>query len=93
MEKQNMKKKITNYEAPQLTVVEFRMEKGFAVSGPFSQTVNMVNFYSSTLAEEAQQLAGDNGMVGGVMGEGQTTEDHSNPYGGSGWTFENGSYF
>lgn len=88
MEKQNMKKKITNYEAPQLTVVEFRMERGYATSFGPSQVANMID-------QQAQQVLMDaNGnLVAGYVGDDGRTHDESEIPTGSSWTFENGSYF
>lgn len=91
MEETNMKKKITNYEAPQLTVVEFRMERGYAESAyTIHGAAQQINMF---LAEQEMIAANDgaNGnLVGGYMTE---TEDHSNPIGGSGWEYENGGHF
>ena len=88
MEKQNMKKKITNYEAPQLTVVEFRMENGFALSS-WSATAQQIQMF----AEQQQEIvpSEDGQLVGGYM-DGQAI-DNSNPTGGSGWEYENGGWF
>lgn len=85
-----MTKKIANYEAPRLTVVEFRTERGYAASsfGP----VQTVQIYADALQREidlANQDASGN-LVGGYM-DGAAI-DNSNPTEG-GWTFENGSYF
>lgn len=91
MEKQNMKKKITNYEAPQLTVVEFRMERGFAESAyTINGVAQQINMF---MAEQEAITANDNhgNLVGGYM-DGEAI-DHSNPTGGSGWEYENGGWF
>lgn len=87
-----MKKKITNYEAPQLTVVEFRMERGFATStlSVWSAQQRIQTFVDQQMIE-AQDNDGQGNLVGGYM-NGEAI-DNSNPIGGSGWEFENGGWF
>lgn len=84
-------KKNTNYEAPQLTVVEFRMERGFATStlSVWSAQQRIQTFVDQQMIE-AQDNDGQGNLVGGYM---TGTEDHSTPIGGSGWEYENGGWF
>lgn len=90
MEKQNMKKKITNYEAPQLTVVEFRLEKGFAASSlsVWGAQQAIQTFVDQQMIDQAN-MTSDGQLVAGYM----THEDQTDPTSGSGWQFTDGSYF
>lgn len=85
-----MKKNKHNYVAPGLTVVEFRVEKGYAYS--ITSPVQQINTEIEHMMFMAQP-AGDNNnsLVGGYM-DGAAI-DNSNPTGGSGWEYENGGWF
>ena len=84
-----MKKKITNYEAPQLTVVEFRMERGYAQStlSVWSAAQRVQTFVDQQMIDQADMAEG--GLVAGYMDH----QDYTNPTEGSGWRFEDGGYF
>lgn len=86
-----MTKKIANYEAPRLTVVEFRTERGYASS--FPGVSGKIQMYADALQQEMDLVDhdGHGNLVGGYMDG--PAEDNSNPFGGSGWEFQNGSYF
>ena len=90
MEKRNMKKKITNYEAPQLTVVEFRMEKGFATSAlsVWNAQQRIQTFVDQQMLDQSD-LTQDGQLVAGYMDH----VDYTNPTSSSGWQFGDGSYF
>ena len=91
MENKDMKKNKLIYEAPQLTVVEFRTERGYAQSS--FGAVERVNMYvDATMAALAVQDANGN-LVGGYM-DGSAI-DNSEPTGD--WTLtewsSGGGYF
>lgn len=87
-----MKKTGLFYEPPQLTVVEFKLEKGYAASS-FPGVAGNVQMFADALQQEIDLVDhdGNGNLVGGYMNG--PAEDNSNPYGGSGWEFQNGSYF
>lgn len=87
-----MEKNKQIYEPPQLTVVEFRMEKGYALS----------SFVGGSYAENAaqqiqmmidQELANNDGNGNYVAADLGEAVDNSSPVGGSGWEYENGGWF
>lgn len=87
-----MKKEKKNYESPQLTVVEFRVERGFAASGNLAlKATNAINAYVD--AEMAIQVANqdDNGNV--IAADMAGNEDYTNVGGSSGWQYSNGGWF
>lgn len=90
-----MKKNKQNYVAPGLTVVEFRVEKGYAVSGPldkWSSSAQQIQMLVETeMGYMSESNDGEGNLVGGYM-NGEAI-DNSNPTGGSGWEFENGGWF
>ena len=93
--KTNMKKEKKNYESPQLTVVEFRTERGFATSGEESFVKNAHQavdaFIANELGAQLQVGAMENGnVVASYLGE---NEDMSNAGGSSGWQYANGGWF
>lgn len=82
-----MTKKIANYEAPRLTVVEFRTEKGFAVSSFGAlETVQMLNNQFEAITMDV-----NGNLVAGYM-DGEAIDNSGDPV-GSGWEFQNGGYF
>ena len=91
--KTNMKKEKKIYESPQLTVVEFRVERGFAES---SESVWAAQQAVQTFVDQQMIMAQandgtDGNLVGGYM---SGHEDHSGDgAGGGGWQYENGGWF
>jgi hypothetical protein len=79
-----MTKKIANYEAPRLTVVEFRTERGYAGSFNAVQTINM---FADRESQRVILMEGDHNFVGGYM-DGER-EDNSDPIGN--WTLTDGT--
>ena len=77
------------YIAPLLTVVEFRAERGYAISTfEAAQQINM--YVDQFMLDEGQMNDGSDGnLAAGYLG-GQ--EDHSNDVSGS-WSYANGSWF
>lgn len=87
-----MTKKIANYEAPRLTVVEFRTERGFAASGDnlFIDARQAIDAYVN---EELLIRMGETGSNGDVLAATmEGNHDYSNPF-GTGWQYDNGSWF
>lgn len=86
-----MKKEKKIYESPQLTVVEFRVERGFASSNLALSASNAINAYVD--AEMAIRVANqdDNGNV--IAADMAGNEDHTNAGGSSGWQYSNGGWF
>lgn len=89
--KTNMKKEKKIYESPQLTVVEFRTERGFAESTLVKNASDAVNAFVDTemAIRIAQQDASGNVIAGNMAGN----EDNSNVGGSSGWQYANGGWF
>lgn len=89
--KTNMKKEKKIYESPQLTVVEFRVERGFAASGNLAMdATNAIN--AAVDAEMAIHVAKqDDGNV--IASEMAGNEDYTNVGGSSGWQYSNGGWF
>lgn len=88
-----MTKKITNYEAPRLTVVEFRTERGYATSGD-NLLVNSQQYIQGFIDREVEnQLMGvtDDGRVVAATLDGN--EDHTNATSGSVWAYADGGWF
>lgn len=93
--KTNMKKEKKIYESPQLTVVEFRTERGFATSGDGNMVFSASQAIDAAIAAEmaisvnvAQQ---ENGNV--IASNMAGNEDNSNVGGSSGWQYANGGWF
>ena len=86
-----MKKEKKIYESPQLTVVEFRTERGFAESTLVKNASDAVNAFVDTemAIRIAQQDASGNVIAGNMAGN----EDNSNVGGSSGWQYANGGWF
>lgn len=88
-----MTKKIANYEAPRLTVVEFRTERGFAGSAD-NLLVNSQQYIQGFIDREVEnQLMGvtDDGRVVAATLDGN--EDHTNATSGSVWAYADGGWF
>lgn len=88
-----MTKKIANYEAPRLTVVEFRTERGYATSGD-NLLVNSQQYIQGFIDREVEnQLMGvtDDGRVVAATMDGN--EDHTNATNGSAWAYADGTWF
>ena len=84
-----MKKKQNKYLPPALTVVEFRMERGYAGSfGPVGDIQQEVNMF---IQDQVMQTDANGNLVGTQLNT--TVENNFTPSGNSGWTFENGSHF
>lgn len=89
MKKQN---KLT-YETPTLTVVEFRTERGFAESTLAISAQQAIDGFIN--AEMAMKM-GETGAYGDVLASTMTggNEDYSaNGGAGTGWQYDNGSWF
>lgn len=87
-----MKKNRQNYEAPTLTVVEFRIERGFADSGNlavgFRQSIN--SFVDENLTIVMGQQNANNEPIGAGM---NGNVDVTNPGSGSAWHYSDGGWF
>lgn len=90
--KTNMKKEKKIYESPQLTVVEFRVERGFASSDPLVTNAQQLVQGYIDMEVQAQMMGqvDDGYAVAGYMAD---NEDHSNAGGGSGWQYSQGGWF
>jgi hypothetical protein len=94
--KTNMKKEKKNYESPQLTVVEFRVERGFAASDTDPQNYVMgasqaINDYLD--AEMAMRVANQDASGNVIASDMARNEDHTNDGGSSNWQYSNGGWF
>lgn len=89
--KTNMKKEKKIYESPQLTVVEFRVERGFAESNPVMNTKQAIDVFLDTemAIRVANQDANGNVIAADLAG----SEDYTNAGGSSGWQYSNGGWF
>lgn len=89
--KTNMKKEKKNYESPQLTVVEFRVERGFAESNLVMNTKQAIDAFVDTemAIRVANQDANGNVIAADLAG----SEDYTNAGGSSGWQYSNGGWF
>lgn len=87
-----MKKNRQNYEAPTLTVVEFRIEKGYADS---TRTFSAVQRINNFVDESLVITGGNDGTSNGDFNAGFMNGyvDHSNDGGGSSWQYGNGGWF
>lgn len=85
-----MKKNKQNYVAPGLTVVEFRVEKGYAASNlsVFSAQQHIQMFLEN---QTELDMGNDGNLAAGYMEGGM--EDHTDAYSGSGWEYQNGGWF
>lgn len=92
-----MKKEKKNYESPQLTVVEFRVERGFAGSSDTdgnmvfsaSQAIDAAIAAEMAISVNVAQQENGNVIAGNMTGN----EDYSNAGGSSGWQYSNGGWF
>lgn len=89
--KTNMKKEKKIYESPQLTVVEFRVERGFAESNLVMNTKQAIDAFVDTemAIRVANQDANGNVIAADLAG----SEDYTNAGGSSGWQYSNGGWF
>lgn len=90
--KTNMKKEKKIYESPQLTVVEFCVERGFATSDTQNVVISAtqaINAYLDAEMAMANQDASGNVIASDMAGN----EDHTNAGGSSGWQYSNGGWF
>lgn len=89
-----MKKNKKIYEAPLLTVVEFRTEKGFADSGSTNFIIQTHQVIDEELVHHLRMgqtnTSGNGGFVAGGM---NGNVDHSNDGGSSNWQYSNGGWF
>lgn len=87
-----MKKGKKNYESPQLTVVEFRVERGFAESGNI--VFNAAQNLNLTLETEMLIQAAKKDSHGNIIAaEMEGNVDNSNAGGSSSWQYSNGGWF
>lgn len=88
-----MKKEKKNYESPQLTVVEFCVERGFAASDPLASSAQQLVQGYIDMEVQAQLMGqvdeGGNAVAGYMSGN----DDHSNAGGGSSWQYADGGWF
>lgn len=90
--KTNMKKEKKNYESPQLTVVQFRVERGFAESGNI--VFNAAQNLNLTLETEMLIQAAKKDSHGNIIAaEMEGNVDNSNAGGSSNWQYSNGGWF
>ena len=91
--KTNMKKEKKNYESPQLTVVEFCVERGFAASDDQNVVISATQAINAYLdAEMAMRVANQDGS-NVIASEMAGSEDYTNAGGSSGWQYSNGGWF
>lgn len=91
--KTNMKKGKKNYESPQLTVVEFRVERGFAASTD-NIVFNAAQNLNLTLETEMLIQAAKKDSHGNIIAaEMEGNVDNSNAGGSSSWQYSNGGWF
>ena len=91
--KTNMKKEKKNYESPQLTVVEFRVERGFAASTD-NIVYNAAQNLNLTLETEMLIQAAKKDSHGNIIAaEMEGNVDNSNAGGSSSWEYSNGGWF
>lgn len=86
-----MKKNRQNYEAPALTVVEFRIERGFAASSLMLSSSQRINSFvdENLTIVMGQQNANQEPIGAGMNGN----IDMTNPGGSSAWQYSNGGWF
>lgn len=89
--KTNMKKEKKNYESPQLTVVEFRVERGFAESTIVANAAQNLNLALETeMLIQAAKKDNNGNIIAAEMGD---NVDNSNAGGSSNWQYSNGGWF
>lgn len=88
-----MKKEKKIYESPQLTVVEFRVERGFAASTDnivFNAAQNLnLTLETEMLIQAAKK--DNNGNI--IAAEMEGNVDNSNAGGSNSWQYSNGGWF
>jgi len=87
-----MKKEKKIYESPQLTVVEFCVERGFAASDAQKVVISAsqaINAYLDAEMAMANQDASGNVIASDMA----RNEDHTNDGGSSNWQYSNGGWF
>lgn len=89
--KTNMKKEKKIYESPQLTVVEFRVERGFAESNLVMNTKQAIDAFVDT--EMAMRVANQDANGNVIAADLAGSEDYTNAGGSSGWQYSNGGWF
>ena len=91
-----MTKKIANYEAPRLTVVEFRTERGYAGSPSPEGTfvIQAQQLIDAQITNEVIQMQMGQVEDGKVIASNMFgNEDNSNAGSSSGWQYANGGWF
>lgn len=90
-----MKKEKKNYESPQLTVVEFRVERGFAGSSDENNIVfNAAQNLNLALETEMLIQAAKKDNNGNIIAaEMEGNVDNSNAGGSNSWQYSNGGWF
>ncbi len=91
MIKNDMKKNQKIYVAPQLTVVEFRMERGFADSTLLIQAQQTIDSYITNEVIQMQMGQTENGNV--VASSMNSNVDMSDAGSSSAWQYANGGWF
>ena len=91
MIKNDMKKNQKIYVAPQLTVVEFRMERGFADSTLIIQAQQTIDSYITNEVIQMQMGQTDDGNV--VASSMNGNVDMSDAGSSSAWQYANGGWF
>ncbi len=91
MIKNDMKKNQKIYVAPQLTVVEFRMERGFADSTLLIQAQQTIDSYITNEVIQMQMGQTDDGNV--VASSMNGNVDMSDAGSSSAWQYSNGGWF
>lgn len=86
-----MKKNQKIYVAPQLTVVEFRMERGFADSTLLIQAQQTIDSYITNEVIQMQMGQTDDGNV--VASSMNGNVDMSDAGSSSAWQYSNGGWF
>ena len=84
-----MEKNKLLYESPQLTVVEFKVERGYATSNLVMQAQqNIQSFVDAEMTIRVADQESHGEVVASVLGENQNQNE-----GGSNWQYSNGSWF
>ena len=91
MIKNDMKKNQKIYVAPQLTVVEFRMERGFADSTLLIQAQQTIDSYITNEVIQMQMGQTDDGNV--VASSMNGNVDMSDAGSSSAWQYSTGGWF
>ena len=87
-----MKKEKKIYESPQLTVVEFCVERGFAASDAQNVVISATQAINAYL--DAEMAMANQDASGNVIASDMArNEDHTNDGGSSNWQYSNGGWF